>query len=255
MIKIRKKETAPIPEILKTEGNDGIISLNDRYNNGEREFVNKDFDNKIYGHKEVKEALIKIQDYKCCFCESKIGHISPGDIEHFRPKAGWVQNNEKLNKPGYYWLAYKWDNLLLSCESCNRRNKKNYFPLLPESPRALSHNDDYNLEQPVFINPANEDVEALITFNEEIPKAVDGNIRGDQTIKKLELDRAPLNEQRMQTLNKVRDIYDLAKVFPETNPFLKAQVRNVVQKYFNSSLLDETEYASMLRSFFRTNPL
>lgn len=165
MIRIRKKETAPVPEILKTEGQTETAFLNDRYNQGEREFVSKDFDSKIYGHEEVKKALIKIQDYKCCFCEAKIGHISPGDVEHFRPKAGWVQTNEKLNKPGYYWLAYKWDNLLLSCEICNRRNKKNYFPLLPNSPRALSHNDDCNLEQPVFINPANEDAEALITFN------------------------------------------------------------------------------------------
>ena len=127
--------------------------------------------------------------------------------------------------------------------------------MLPNSPRALSHNDDCNLEQPVFINPANEDAEALITFNEEIPKAVNDNIRGDQTIKKLELDRGSLNEQRMQTLNKVRDIYDLAKVFPETNPILKAQVKNVVQKYYDSSLSDETEYASMLRAFFKKNPL
>src|SRR5665213_604905 len=139
MIRIRKKKAAPIPEILESTGYNETVSLNNRYDLGEREFTTKDFDRKIYGHVEVKEALKSIQDYKCCFCESKISHISPGDVEHFRPKAGWVQNDERLNKPGYYWLAYNWDNLLLSCEICHKRNKKNYFPLLTDSPRALSH--------------------------------------------------------------------------------------------------------------------
>ena len=254
MIRIRKKEAAAIPEILQTRGLAEITSINDRYNNGEREFNSKDFNKKIYGHDDVKEALIEIQNYKCCFCESKIGHISYGDVEHFRPKTGWVQNEEEINRPGYYWLAYQWDNLLLSCEICNRRNKKNYFPLLLDSARALSHNDDINLEKPVFINPVNEEAETLITFNEEIPKAVDDNQRGNETIRKLGLDRELLNEQRRHRLNMIRDIYNLAKLFPETLP-QKREVNLMIQKYYDSSLLDETEYASMLRVFFRDNPL
>lgn len=255
MIRIRKKEAAAIPEILTTAGQIETDSLINRFIAGEKEFKSEDFNSNIYGHKEVKESLIEIQNYKCCFCESKIGHVSYGDVEHFRPKAGWVQNNEKINKPGYYWLAYDWDNLLLSCEICNQRYKKNFFPLLPESTRALSHIADMALEQPVFIIPVGEDVEELITFNEEIPKAVDDNERGNETIKKLGLDRELLNEQRRQTLNAIRDIYDLAKGYPETYPELKENADNKIKKYYDSSLLDETEYASMLRSFFRDNPL
>lgn len=254
MIRIKKKETALVPEILATRGKAEIISFNERYDNGEREFESKDFDSKIYGHDEVKKSLIKIQDYKCCFCESKIGHISYGDVEHFRPKAGWVQNDEKINKPGYYWLSYQWNNLLLSCQKCNQRYKKNYFPLLPYSTRAISHNDDIKSEQPLFINPADEEAEAFITFNEEIPKAVDDNERGNETIKKLGLDRELLNEQRRNRLNMIRDIYDLSKLFPETFP-QKKEVLLMIKKYYDSSLLDETEYASMLRAFFKKNPL
>ncbi len=255
MIRIRKKETAPVPEILKTAGQAAINSLNNRYDNGEKEFKSSDFDSNIYGHDEVKGRLIGIQDYKCCFCESKIGHISFGDVEHFRPKAGWVQNDEKINKPGYYWLAYNWENLMLSCQICNQRHKRNFFPLLSHSSRALSHADDIKLEQPVFINPTSEEVEKLITFNEEIPKAVNDNQRGSETIIKLGLDRELLNEQRRQTLNKIRDIYDLAKGYPETYPELKKKADNKIKKYYDSSLLDETEYASMLRTFFEKNPL
>jgi uncharacterized protein (TIGR02646 family) len=255
MIRIRKKSAAPVPVILQTKGKNETEALKARYDKGERDFGGKDFDSGIYGNKEVKDSLIAIQDYKCCFCESKIGHIGYGDVEHFRPKAGWIQGDEQLNKPGYYWLAYEWDNLLLSCQLCNQRYKKNFFPLVNNSQRSLSHHDNIDEEQPVFIHPVNDEVEAFITFNEEIPVAVNGDIRGKETISKLGLDRELLNEQRRNTLSKVRDIYDLASGYPDTYPELQEAARGKVKKYLDQSKLDETEYASMLRSFFRDNPV
>jgi uncharacterized protein (TIGR02646 family) len=255
MIRIRKKAASPVPHILQSKGRQATASLKDQYNNGERDFGSKDFDKTIYGNKEVKEALISIQDGKCCFCESKILHISHGDVEHFRPKAGWVQSNENLNKPGYYWLAYEWDNLLLSCEICNQRHKKNVFPLVNNSLRALSHFDNINTEQAVFINPAIDDPEQFITFKEEVPVAVHENSRGNETILKLGLDRETLNEQRRTKLNLIRDIYDLAKGYPDIDPQSKQQAKTIIQRRFEESQLDLTEYASMLRSFFRDNPI
>jgi uncharacterized protein (TIGR02646 family) len=254
MIRIRKKTITPVPAILQTKGKTATALLCERFDMGDKNFESRDFDSGIYGHHEVKDALIQIQHGKCCFCESKILHISYGDVEHYRPKAGWVQDNEKLNKPGYYWLAYEWDNLLLSCQICNQRNKKNYFPLISGSKRALSHHDNTSLEQPFFIHPVNDEVENLITFKEEIPIAVNGNPRGAETISKLGLDRELLNEQRRKTLNMVRDIYDLANGYPETFPELKQQAKEKVKKYYIASTLDETEYAAMLRAFFRDNP-
>jgi uncharacterized protein (TIGR02646 family) len=255
MIRVRKRSDSVIPEILSNQGQAAILILKERYNSGERDFKSSDFDSKIYGHTNVKEMLIKLQDNKCCFCESKIGHISYGDVEHFRPKAGWVQGNENLNKPGYYWLAYEWSNLLLSCEICNQRYKKNYFPLVEGSLRALSHNDEVNEENHIFLNPNTEDVEEFITFKEEIPVSVSENIRGKETISKLGLDRKLLNEERRKKLNLIRDIYDLAKGYPETSPELKNRAKQIVEKYKDESIEDGTEYASMLRSFFRDNPI
>lgn len=255
MIRITKKATSPVPAILLTKGKEEIKVLKDRYDNGKRDFSSKDFDSGIYGSAEVKDVLITIQNYKCCFCESKIGHIGYGDVEHFRPKAGWTQNIEQLHKPGYYWLAYDWENLLLSCQRCNQRYKRNFFPLIKPSDRALSHHADVANEQPVFIHPANEDAENFITFKEEIPVAVNGNIRGRETISKLGLDRELLNEQRREVFNKLRDIYDLAEGYPDTSIDLKDKARAIVKKYFDASQSDETEYASMLRAFFRDNPI
>ena len=96
---------------------------------------------------------------KCAYCESSFVHVSPADIEHFRPKSA-VKIDEKTGKekvlelkPGYYWLAADWDNLLLSCIDCNRRRnqddidgdgetasgKATIFPLADETDRVRDH--------------------------------------------------------------------------------------------------------------------
>jgi hypothetical protein len=83
---------------------------------------------------------------KCAYCETKITGF-PGDTEHFRPK-GRVkglkrqanddslecvrivdEDGEEIEHPGYFWLAYHWQNLLPSCEFCNTAGgKADIFP-------------------------------------------------------------------------------------------------------------------------------
>ena len=248
MIQIKQKYASPVPNVLATKGAAAIGQLKNDYDAGVKKFK---FDSKIYGHKEVKSRLIELQHGKCFLCESKLLHIGYGDVEHFRPKGGWVQDNELMNEPGYYWLAYDWSNLFLSCQICNQQFKKNLFPLQTPASRAASHHSDIKNEDPYFIHMADEDPEAFITFNEEVPKAVDGSIRGKITIDRLGLARELLNEERRKTLQKVKDIYRLAKGYPDTNPVLKQEAKEVVTKYYNEAQKDDTEYASMLRSFFR----
>src|ERR1044071_9994958 len=87
---------------------------------------------KYYAHSDVKRALAAYHFSKCCYCETKYPDLDNLDVEHFRPKAGVRQNLTQTTDeyPGYYWLAYEWSNLLLSCNPCNRRYKKTFFPLL-----------------------------------------------------------------------------------------------------------------------------
>jgi uncharacterized protein (TIGR02646 family) len=252
MIRINNKTNSAAPDILITKGAIETEKLKTGFDKGAMQFT---FDPGIYGNKEVKEKLIQLQGYKCCFCEAKIGHISYGDVEHFRPKGGWVQNDEEINKPGYYWLAYEWENLLLSCQLCNQRYKKNYFPLINEAERALNHNFSISDELPEFIHPANDNPEEFIEFNENEPEAINDNIRGKATIKKLELNRLLLNEHRKKTLNMVKDIYDLARDFPDNPPHLKKAAKDKITRYKEHSQQDDTEYSSMLRCFFKKNPI
>lgn len=206
MIKI-DKSLVKVPNILASTNpaSKGVLAteiLITTYDQGKRIF---EFDANIYGNAEVKQTLKRIQHDKCCFCESKISHIAYGDVEHFRPKGGY-QNalGKPLIQPGYYWLAYNFGNLLLACQICNQKYKRNFFPLLDESKRVKSHHDQGNLhlEDQLIIDPNKDNPEDHIYFDQEIPKSKD--LKGELTIQRLGLDRDELNDYRLGWLRHIR---------------------------------------------------
>lgn len=72
----------------------------------------------VYKESTVRDVLTEMFHGKCAYCESKITAIYSGDIEHFRPK-GKIQEASP-SKPGYFWLASEWENLLFACPYCNQ---------------------------------------------------------------------------------------------------------------------------------------
>lgn len=253
MIKIIKPGQAP--EILRSKGSrkraahcKEYLAHKAEYDAGKRKFT---FDPSLYGDATVKQALIATQHSKCCFCERKTG--ADGDVEHFRPKAACRQTSEEsLIRPGYYWLAYDWDNLFLSCSACNQRHKRNLFPLKDPAQRALAHTDDITQETPLFLHPAQQDPEQFIGFRKEIPFAINGNAAGKATIQALGLDREPLNEvrrERLQFLVLIRQVIGLEESLPG-----KAEDRQVVrdaQRFLAESVTDAGEFAAMARAAAR----
>ena len=253
MVQITRKTTADIPKTLLTEGARLTESMKAAYDNGERSFK---IDPEVYGHKEVKDKLIDIQNGKCCFCEAKITHIDDGDIEHFRPKKGFRQSkNESLQRPGYYWLCYEWDNLFLACTKCNQRNKANLFPLMPSSPRAISHHTDIKEEKTVFIHPASENPESFISFYEEVSKGTDKEGRGAATIESLGLNRFELNEDRRVHVSDLKTMLEIIKLVPQTPAELREQVLGVLRKMVTEKTKETHEYAGMYRAFFKKYPI
>lgn len=191
-----------------------------KYGGGQKLF---DFDSSIYGHDEVKTALRAAQHDKCAFCESQVTHIAYGDIEHFRPKGGFCQRAaDPLSRPGYYWLAYSWDNLLFACQLCNQRHKKNEFPLANPAKRARCHRDDVSVERPMFVNPSSgEDPAASLSFREEVP--FHKNKRGKETIRALGLKRTPLQEKRKERLDSLMMVFVVAYTLDPTKAGVKPQ--------------------------------
>lgn len=251
MIRINKPQE--IPKVLKEKGETETLAMCEAYENeGKRDF---EFDSSIYGHKTVKEALILAQHDKCFLCESKLSAIAYGDVEHFRPKKAYRQDEtDDLNYPGYYWVAYAWANLFFACEICNQRHKKNLFPLENTNDRATSHLSGLLAETPLFINPADENPEDFLSFRVDeiigvVPFSINDNPKGEATIKGAGIDRLTLCEKRMTSLKPVLALQRIAGMNlpqPESDQ-AKAILREIVEEFTQNS----AEFAGMFRAFFR----
>lgn len=252
MIRI-SKTLFPAPQALQTAGIAEKQLMEAGYDQGIRSFL---FKKNIYAHADVKNTLIRIQHYKCCFCESKIGHIDDGDVEHFRPKSASRQSaGAPLVQPGYYWLAYHWDNLFLACTKCNQRHKGCLFPLQTTATRALSHRDDVAGEDPLFIHPEQDDPARFLTFDHENIIPVGNNERGRTTIHCLQLDRTELTQHRAEMLSMVKALYDVVALFPDEQPALRSKAVEILRLQGQENTAEKHQYAGMFRAFFHQHPV
>jgi uncharacterized protein (TIGR02646 family) len=209
---------------------------------------------KLYGHPDIKEQLIAAQDAKCCFCEAKVIHTCPGDVEHFRPKRGFSQSADRaIQKPGYYWLTYNWDNLLFCCIQCNRRDKANLFPLQDEASRATSPADDLTAEQPLFIHPVQDNPADYITFHQEVVAPVTtGNQRAITTIESLQLNENIPDgkmDRRRTLLNNLNLFYRFAKLTLGNGVVPDEDIIDA-RREIENSMLAKRQYAGMARANF-----
>lgn len=218
-----------------------IRKLEKAHDSGQVKF---EFDSDLYGHKTVKDALVFVQHGKCCFCESDVRHIAHGDVEHYRPKGGvQIDENAPLTQPGYYWLAYDFDNLFFSCQICNQSYKKNFFPLADETKRARSHHDAAKIadETPLIVNPALDQPAVHIFFNREIPIGIDQ--KGELTIRRIGLDRDQLNKHRLKYLRLLDRLAHHAKNGDRDSLQLLKEAARPNQEY---SLMVQCNFSSLL---------
>jgi uncharacterized protein (TIGR02646 family) len=209
----------------------------------------------IYGHSSVKEELIFMQDGKCAFCERRVNE--DGDVEHFRPKKAVQQAlGQPLERPGYYWLAYEWTNLVLACSACNQREKRNLFPLENPENRARSSQDDLEAEQPLFIDPAQEDPEEFIGWRAEIPFARSDNRRAMVTIEALGLDRPAIANMRQEALELAQGLAGAIRLNEEHPRSPKdIAVSHILRQELDKLLAQTGEFSAMLRANIVVPPM
>ena len=224
--------------------------LAQKANNGD-DINSSDFSSyKYWTESNVKEALWDMHRGKCCYCERKRDMKRESDVEHFRPKCEVAKED---NHPGYWWLAYEWDNYFLSCKTCNQTYKKTQFPLLPDSPRAHNPNDELSNEKPVFINPVKENPENYIGFDWStgiFVKAIglDDDLRGHETCKLLGLNEGTLPEQRAEVLD---ELIDIAKIYFHAKLSNNTDLLNEYKTKIEWQTSAEREFAGFRRYFFK----
>ena len=216
------------------------------------------FDATVYASNSVRTALIELFFDKCAYCEYSLTR-SEWNVEHYRPKASVA---EARTHPGYYWLAYEWSNLLPSCTFCNQwrreppvwpsatrsggAGKADSFPLVHEARRAYSPSDDVSQEEPLLLNPAEEDPSKHVSFDPS-GRPFGLTERGKRSIAAYNLDFRRLNIQRRVVIDRMVGLVER-----------RNQARDAAERKFLSTQISRetartAEYAAVARAVI-SNP-
>lgn len=175
------------------------------------------FSNKYrYRHVDIKSQLKTETGFKCIYCESKIGHNTPGDVEHIIPSS----KNEDLH--------FDWNNLTIACTECNRRK------------------NDYYVQGEEFLNPyTDNDFEDLIEHFGPIVNWKNGHARAEITIKILELNKPTRVQLILRKIEKIEDTNTLIERFiAEQNPTLK----QIHRLQLEQMTLVDSEFSGMVKN-------
>lgn len=193
----------------------------------EKKLTKKTFAFAIYKDALLAEHMEAVFHNKCAYCESRFAHVTPKDVEHFRPKSE-INTGSGVLAPGYYWLAGDWDNLLVSCPDCNRARKhkvpnqpkavllgkETQFPLSDEK-RRVRQSGPLKAEDAVrlLLNPCTDDPDKHLAFDDDgliHPRQIRGkpSPRGEASITVYALQRKRLVEERKRVLNDLKFVLD-----------------------------------------------
>lgn len=247
------KHVSALSALTNEDGTPDYIAINDYID---------DRRNQIWG--DVKQYFMEAQHRKCGFCEVIITE-STGDVEHYRPKnsvwslaeRGKEQENlvntrgRKFKKDfgsGYWWLAYSWDNYLVSCPTCNQKWKSALFPIVEQRVAAPLQGDESS-ETALLIDPFGAESPILHLTYDDLGQvqAFAGSRFGSETIITCGLDRESLRSSRYEKALRVFSL--LRRLSVDSTP---EETRLILADFYE---LGRSEYvhAGMVRCIFVQN--
>lgn len=157
----------------------------------------------------------------CAFCESEVEPLDL-NVTRFRPKTEACNLDNSTDSEHYWWLAYEWENLYLTCTTCDR-NKQNFFPVegprLPIGVRGPGIAEERNL----LIDPCRDQPSQYLLFSEDgnvggIPwNPISGSDRGAVTVQTFGLNRPELVAARRDAIAKIGSLFDSIIALEESN--------------------------------------
>ena len=201
MILVDRARVVPPQRLLQQAAN-ATRELQQAYDRGEFRERRITFDRRIYI--DFKPYLEDLFRGKCAFCESDLQAGGWGDVEHFRPKGQATSVDGKVDVDHYFWLAYDWNNLYLSCQLCNMsRGKSGSFPVIGNRSRLPAE------ETALLLDPCRDQPERHLVFrgdgrveprqlSEELLNRYAGLHPGEVTIRLFNLNRRALVTRRRE---------------------------------------------------------
>jgi len=202
----------PPPDVLTANAAAWTATVLNKISLGE---TPTDSEKKRYGHPQIKATLLIETNGKCAYCESKLRHITYGDIEHVIPKSIVPS------------LWFDWNNLTIACDVCN------------------THKGNFVGDHTNFVDPYNTDPAQHVWFLGEVMWPRPGSAPGVVTEYILQLNRTDLVERRKERLRGL--LHLLATIVQTQNPVAKI----ILQTDFLEELKDEKEFAALARAVHR----
>lgn len=157
-----------------------------------------------YRHEEIKISVKLETAEKCCYCESYVTHLYPGDVEHLIPKAVYPR------------LTFTWGNLSFVCFWCN------------------NHKRDYVDKTCKLLNPYKDNIEVHLHAFGPMIMHINQSKRGEMTLKEIKLNRMELFERRLEALENLQNLID--KYENENVPALKSiLLQELIENTMNDS--------------------
>jgi len=172
-----------------------------------------------YKHPDNKKVLLNASHGKCMYCESSIGHVCFGDVEHIRPKSF------------YPHLEFVWENLGFVCTKCNNAKRDKFTETTP------------------YVNPYDEDPEDHILAIGALLRHKAGSERGELTILDINLNRPNLIEKRDDKLRLIQRVIDAC--MRTSNATLK---QNAVAELLKECGEDK-EFSLVVKNLFKLHGL
>ena len=168
-----------------------------------------------YNHPKIKRALLAETHKKCAYCESKLRHVSYGDIEHVVPKS---------TDPSKW---FSWPNLTIACDVCNTNKGKTA------------------VDGETFIDPYAVDPEEHFWHLGSMVYSRPGSDAAALTERLLDLNRADLLERRSER------IAGLLKMLESVERCKNVDLKRLLWGEFASEAQAHNEYAALSRTIVK----
>jgi predicted ATP-binding protein involved in virulence len=211
MIRIERPKDSQPKRLLEVEEAE-LVALREFFYGQDAKYQRQrktEFDIDVYVDDEIREQLGRLSHQKCAYCESPLGKDWLVDL--FRPRRGSIRAGGRVDSDHYWWLAYRWDNMLPSCYICER-NKGSRFPIKGRAAQPEAQGEELDKERPELIDPTHSHdlpEDHLWVDAEGMIKALSD--RGDVTIATLDLNRDDLAAQRHQAFEAATDLFVRAR--------------------------------------------
>jgi hypothetical protein len=152
------------------------------------------------------------------YCESRVGHNTPGDVEHKIPSS-------KDRTKHFYWF-----NLTIACTECNRR-KRDYYEACDG-----------------FLDPYVDNPDDHLEHNGPVVTPKVGSARAEvcvETLKLCSAERLPLVAQKIAKLE------ELHQVLVRYNTEAPGPLKEILKRRLSDMAKPSAEYSAMVRDALR----